>query len=564
MHRAVCERLGPRTALRFKRHGVYRDLSWADYRRQADWAAMGLIELGVQTVDRIALLSENRSEWLITDHAILSAGAINVPLHAPLAASQVEYQVGHSEARGIVVSSQAQVDKVFEVLDSLPNLEFLISFDPIESPDTSIRTLSWQGLMHRGRQAGRMAVEEIRKREAALTGDDSATIIYTSGTTGNVKGVVLTHQNLITNAQETGKISFVEPDDILLSWLPYSHIYARTVDHYLTTWAGIVVVLAESTETLIDNLAEIQPTWLTAVPRFYEKVWASVERLPHDECQVQLRRIFGPRLKQLTSGGAPLPRHVCEAFFKTGIPLLEGYGLTETSPVISFNNIENHRIGSVGQAIPGVNVKIANDGEILTRGPHVMKEYWKHPEATAEVIVDGWLHTGDVGELDPDGFLTVTDRKKDLIVTSSGKNVAPAKTENLLTSDIYIDQAVAYGDGRQFISALIVPNFDTLKAKVSELNCSLGNIDGFIRTQSIVDFYEERINALMQTVSQPERVRKFLLLARPFHVENDELTSTLKVRRRHIITKYETHLAALYDDFRSPSTDVVPIDSEPN
>ena len=548
MHRAVCERLGPRTAVRFKRHGVYRDLSWTDYRRQADWAAAGFIELGVQPGDRIALLSENRYEWLISDHAILSAGAINVPLHAPLAEKQVEYQAGHSQARGIVVSGQAQADKVFEVLDSLPNLEFLISFDRIKSPGSSVRTLTWQGLKHRGRQAGNTAVEQTRKRENALTGDDLATIIYTSGTTGNPKGVMLTHRNLLTNAQETGKISFLEPDDVLLSWLPYSHIYARTVDHYMTTWAGIVVALAESIDTLIDNLAEIHPTWLTGVPRFYEKVWTGVEHMPPDERQTELHRLFGPRLKHLTSGGAPLPRHVCEAFFAAGIPLLEGYGLTETSPVISFNNIENYRIGSVGQAIPGVDVQIAADGEILTRGPHVMKGYWKNPQATVEVIVDGWLHTGDVGELDADGYLTITDRKKDLIVTSSGKNVAPAETEHLLTSDSYIDQAVAYGDGRQFISALIVPNFENLHEMADELNCSIDVDDGFIQNQPIIDFYQERIDALMQAVSQPERVRKFLLLARPFQVEDDELTATLKVRRRHIIGKYEAQLAALYDN----------------
>lgn len=549
LHRRMAERMGSRVALRHVQHGLFCDLSWESYRRQIDDAAAGLISLGLQLGDRVAILSENRYEWLIADHAILSCGAADVPLHAPLAAAQVEYQVGHSESRGIVVSGQTQVDKVFAVLDSLPMLEFLVSFDPIIAPQSCrLKLLTWEGLKHRGWKMGAAGREEIDRREAATSGNALATIIYTSGTTGNPKGVMLTHDNLLTNAVGTGKISFLKPDDLLLSWLPYSHIYARTVDHYLTTWAGITVALAESIETLVDNLNDVQPTWLTAVPRLYEKIWNAVTELSPAERGQELRKVFGPRIRQLASGGAPLPRHVCEGFHAAGLPLLEGYGLTESSPVIAFNNLESFKIGTVGRSIEDVDVRIADDGEILTRGPHVMQGYWKNPTATAETIRDGWLYTGDVGKLDEEGFLSITDRKKDLFVTSAGKNIAPSELERLLTSDPFIDQAVVYGDGRHFISALIVPNEDSLKSEAARLGCKWEVSNGFITAKALIDFIQSRIDLVMQVVSQPERVKRCLLLEKPFQMADDELTATMKVRRRYILAKYEREMAVLYDE----------------
>jgi len=550
MHRSQCRLNGPRTVLRYKRNGLYHDVTWADYRWMADRAAAGLIELGVQHGDRVAILSENRYEWMVADQAILSTGSADVPLHAPLAPRQVEYQVGHSESRGIIVSNQDQADKVFQVLPALSNLEFLVSFEPVVAPASSskLRVLTWDGLMQRGGLAH--LEQKILAREAEITGDDLATIIYTSGTTGNPKGVMLTHGNLVGNAETTLAIGPQAPEDILLSWLPYSHIYARTCDLYVPAMAGSTVALAESMDTLVLNLAETRPSTLTSVPRFYEKVWCRVENLPPEARAAALRKIFGPRIRQLSSGGAPLPKHVCQGFFDAGLPLLEGYGLTETSPVVSFNTVDNYKIGTVGRAIPGVEIKIAPDGEILVRGPNVMHGYWRNPEATAEAIEkDGWFHTGDVGQLDADGYLTITDRKKDLIITSAGKNIAPSELERILVSDIYIDQAVVYGDGRRFVSALVVPNFEHLRQKAAELACKLeSNPDGFIQVPRIHEFLAQRIDAVMQQVSNPERVKKFLVLDRPFQVDADELTATLKVRRNHIIRKYERQLAALYDD----------------
>ncbi len=549
MHRASSERLGPRVALRYKRFGLYHDLNWIDYRRQADGAAAGLIGLGIRPGDRVGILSENRFEWLVADIAILSAGAADVPLHAPLAPPQAQYQLAHSGARGVIVSSQAQADKVFASIDGLPDLSWLVAFDPVTVPPVladRLRVLSWPGLIERGWLSGEEARREVLHREAATTADDLATIIYTSGTTGHPKGVMLTHRNLISNAEGTLQASPEGLDDVLLSWLPYSHIYARTTDHYLTILAGTVVCLAESVDTLILNLAEIQPTWMTSVPRFYEKIWMSVEHLTADQRAVALKRLFGPRIRRLSSGGAPLPRHVAEGFLEAGLPLLEGYGLTESSPVICFNRTDAHKVGTVGPPIPGVEVKIAPDGEILTRGPHVMKGYWKDPEATSRTIVDGWLHTGDVGQLDADGFLTITDRKKDIIVTSGGKNIAPSEIERLLVSDPFIDQAVVVGDARPFVSALIVPNLPALEARAAELGVPI-EVDGdLIVSEPLRTFYAERIAQLMQSVSNPERVKAFLLLSRPFSAEAEELTATHKVRRKHIVTKFANWIDTLY------------------
>jgi long-chain acyl-CoA synthetase len=550
-HRDACRRYGDNTALRFKRWSRYQDLSWSDYRRQADGAAAGLIELGINPNDRVAILSENRYEWLVADHAILSCGAVNVPLHAPLTAVQAAYQLGHSDTRGIFVSSQVQADKVADVLDSLPQIEFVVSFEPV-TPLPRVRYLSWPGLLHRGWLHGQTARNEIGRREAALEGDDLATLIYTSGTTGNPKGVMLTHANLLSNALATRQLAEMRLGDVQLSWLPYSHIYARTVDHYLATSAGTTLALAESVDTLVTNLAETQPMWINSVPRFYEKVWSEVETFASERRAGELRRIFGRNMRHLSSGGAPLPKHIGAAFYELGLPIFEGYGLTESSPVISFNCAARHRLGSVGPVIGGVEVRIAPDGEILTRGPHVMKGYWKDPQATAQALVDGWLHTGDVGYVDADGFLFITDRKKDLIITSGGKNIAPTELERLLISDPFIDQAVVYGDRRPFVVAMVVPNFSRLEEECTVQGWKLDVLGDFIVAPEVLSFYQSRIDNLMQAVSQPEGVKACLILARPLQVADEELTATLKVRRRHIIAKFEPQLAALYEGNRMP------------
>lgn len=546
MFQTISRKLGRKTALRYKIDGLYRDLSWDEYRQQVEQAAAGLVSLGLALGDRVALSSENRWEWLLTDMAILSAGLADVPLHASLVPRQVAYQVENSVARGMVVSGQAQADKFAAVQEGLPNVQFLISFEPIRW-EGSVPHFTWDGLKARGARFLQQYPNTIQDRAATLDRESLATIIYTSGTTGNPKGVMLTHGNLLSNAEGMLKVAVVEPDDVLLSWLPYSHIYARTCDHYTPMLGESVVALAENMETLVRNLAETQPTWMTAVPRFYEKVWSMVEALPPEVRKAKLPQVFGQRIKWLSSGGAALPPKIAEGFLASGLTLVQGYGLTETSPVISFNRRDNFKLASVGQTIPGVEVKIAADGEILTRGPHVMKGYWQNPEATAEVIEkDGWFHTGDIGYLDEDGFLFITDRKKDLIVTAGGKNVAPAELERILTSDPHLEHAVIFGDGRPFVSAILVPQPQMLQLRAKELGCTI-DLDGeWVTTPALHKYFAQRVEELMQAVSKPERVKKFLILGRPLAIEKEELTPKLSVRRKAIIAKYEKQLSALY------------------
>lgn len=547
MHRDVAARWGPKSALRFRRHGVYLDLSWSDYRRQCDAAAAGLLDLGLKIGDRVALFSDNRPEWLLADVALLSAGLVNVPLHASLVPMQAAYQIQHSQARGIIVDGPVRLDRIRSVLAALPQIEFIVAFDPVHW-HAPLPCLSWEGLKQKGIHHLRRRPSHVRERMEALTRDDLATIIYTSGTTGVPKGVMLTHGNLLANAQAMREQSDLEPDDLLLSWLPYSHIYARTCDHYTTMMTGCTVALADHMDTVVRQLSEVQPTWMTAVPRFYEKIWNLVAPLPIPDRADQLQNIFGRRIKWLTSGGAPLDPNIAEGFHEAGLLLLQGYGLTEASPVISFNSRKEYRLASVGAVLPGVEVVIAEDGEILTRGPHVMKGYWQDPDATREVIDDdGWLHTGDVGYLDEDGFLFITDRKKDIIVTAGGKNIAPAELERLLVADPHIDHAIIFGDAKPYVSALIVPQPQLLEAKAKELGCTVEKKGELITAPALVGFFLKRVEHLMQAVSQPERVKKILLLGRSLSLDQEELTPKLSVRRKAIIHKFLDEFERLYE-----------------
>jgi long-chain acyl-CoA synthetase len=560
LHRRQAERLGPRPALRYKRHGVYHDLSWEQYRADALACASALVEAGIAPGDRVGLLSENRVEWLVADLGILAAAAVNVPSHAPLAARQVHFQLADAGARWLFVSTREQLQKIQQVQNDLPALEGLVVFDRDPEPPPVLPSsrppvlCNWASFLQRGRQALPRTAAELARREAALGPDDLATIMYTSGTTGNPKGVMLTHHNLLSNASAALALAPRGPDDLLLSWLPYSHIYARLVDHYESILSGAPLCLAESAETLVQNLEEVQPALLTAVPRFYEKVLTAVATPDPEETGRRLRAVFGPRINWLSSGGAPLPRPVAEAYHAAGLLLLQGYGLTESSPVISFNQKTCHKLHTVGRAIPGVEVKIAPDGEVLTRGPHVMKGYWNNPQATAEAIRDGWLHTGDLGQLDADGFLTITGRKKELLVLSNGKKVVPSFIEGLLVADDCIDQAAVCGEGRNFLTALIVPHWENLRralrAEGAKVDCE--GEEALANHPAVRALVQQRIEAALKDVAGYEQVKKFVVLPRPFTVAGDELTVSLKLRRNVVLAKYAAQLEALYREGGQP------------
>jgi long-chain acyl-CoA synthetase len=538
--------LGPRPALRFKRHGLYYDLPWQRYAAAARAGAAALVRAGVRPGDRVGLLAENSADWLVADMAILAAGAINVPPHAPLTARQVLFQFAQTEVCWLFVSDRGQLAKVQQIRGELPAVRGVVAFDPDLAGDG---VQSFRGFLQRGREALPELDAELERRRAALGPDDLATIMYTSGTTGNPKGVMLSHGNLLSNSVASLEVAPHRPGDVVLNWLPFTHIYARTIDHYAASLVGgVLVCLAESADTLVENLREVLPTHMASVPRFYEKVLTLCSAADPAEKARRLRGVFGPRIDWLSSGGAPLAPAIARTYHAAGLLVLQGYGLTESSPVISFNTKERYKIETVGLPLPGVEIKIAPDGEVLTRGPHVMKGYWRDPKATAEALRDGWLHTGDLGELDADGFLKITGRKKELLVLSNGKKVAPALVEGLLLADPCIDQAVVCGEGRNFLTALIVPHWDNVRRELAAQGVSLPPGAEDNSPPAVQDLLEKRVAAALVDVSNAEQVKKFLIVPRPFSVANDELTVSLKLRRNIVLAKYADRLNAMYRD----------------
>ncbi len=512
-------RLGGYPALRYRRHGLYGDVSWEAYHAAAAGAAAALVEAGVDVGDRVGIVSENRSEWLVADMAILMAGAVTVSPHAPLTAAQVRYQLAHSGSVWCFVSTPEQFAKVQSVRHELPELRGVVSFEPCEG------AIWWPAF--RARRG-----PEVGRRLAAVTPEHLAAVMYTSGTTGDPKGVMLTHGNLLSNALACLGLTPHRADDVILSWLPYTHIYARTVDHYGALCAGVTLALAGSAETLVADLADVRPARMSSVPRFYEKLLGAVAHLPDAERRKKLRGYFGDRLDWVSSGGAPLPVAVAREYHAAGVKLMQGYGLTESSPVISFNTPEANRIGTVGRALPGVEIRIGEDGEVLTRGPHVMKGYWRNEAATAEAIRGGWLHTGDLGAIDEDGFLSITGRKKELLVLSNGKKVAPTNLEGLLCNDPYIDQAVVAGEGRNFLVALLVPKWDAVRREIG-----VGDPEAFLL---------KRCQEALRDLSRMEQIKKVIVLGTPFSVASDEMTVSLKLRRGVILANHGAAIEKLY------------------
>jgi long-chain acyl-CoA synthetase len=533
-HRA--SQLGDAVALRYKRHGLYHDIPWRDYHDAARCVAAALVAAGVKPGDRVGLLGENSADWLTADLAILYAGAVTVSPHAPLTARQVHYQFADAGVVWAFVSDRAQFAKLDSVRAELPELRGVVSFDPI--PDVPW----WQGFRLTGRASLPRVGAELDRRLAATSRDDLAAVMYTSGTTGNPKGVMLTHGNLLSNALACLEAQPHQPSDVFLSWLPFTHIYARTVDHYGALCAGNTLALAVSAETLVENLAEVQPTHMSCVPRFYEKLLAAFAALSAEDKRKRLKAVFGPRVVALCSGGAPLPVAINQEYLDAGLPLMQGYGLTESSPVISFNTPDANRVGTVGRAVPGVEVKIAPDGEILTRGPHVMKGYWKQPEATAEVLKDGWLYTGDLGTLDADGFLSITGRKKEMMVMSNGKKLVPANLEGLLVHSPLIDQAVVVGEGRNYLTALIVPAWPAVcqRLGLKEPPAAL------TQRPEVIELLKAECAAELKDVSHIEQMKRITLLAEPFSVASDEMTVSLKLRRGVILKKHAAEIERMY------------------
>ena len=573
--------------MRVKRGGTWQPLSYADLLQQVRHVSLGLGTLGVRAGDRVAILSENRPEWAIADYACLAARCPDVPVYPTLPASQVRHILRDSGAVAIFVSSAEQRAKVDEIRSELPGLRHVIAMNADAAGGDA---LSFADV----RQAGSAVTgrDEAWKELALAAGpDDLATLIYTSGTTGEPKGVMLTHGNIASNVEGGLQRLPLQDTDECLSFLPLSHIFERMAGHFCMMQSGAVINYATSMDTVAAEMGEVHPTVVLSHPRLYEKVYARVlesalggspikkqlffwaKRVGEQWVEytlgqrrvpgwlglryrvasflvfAKLRARVGGRIRFFVSGGAPLSADIAKFFYAAGLPVLEGYGLTETSPVIAVNGTDALKLGTVGKPLDNVEVEIAPDGEILTRGPHVMKGYFNKPEATAEAIDErGWLHTGDIGMLDAQGFLRITDRKKDIIVTAGGKNIAPQPIENQTKTSKFVSNAVMLGDRRKFPIMLIVPNQGQLEAWAERKGVHAESWVALLASPEVQAKMDRELKRVLRDRAHFEMPKKLLLLPEDFSIESGDLTPTLKVRRRVVEKRFAKEIDALYEE----------------
>lgn len=572
-------------ALRFKRAGQWEPISSQEFFQRVRSVACGLHNLGVKRGDHVGLLSENRPEWSVADFAILANGAADVPVYPTSTAEQAAFILADAGVEIIFVSTQEQVERILSVKDKIGSLKRIISFESV-SGDAMVSALA--DLEARGRALDAEHSELFERFSDAVESEDLATLIYTSGTTGEPKGVMLTHTNLVSNVIDCRSSMYYQPSDVALSYLPLSHIFERMI-FYAFFYYGVTICYSEGFDRVGANLLEVRPTVMTSVPRLFEKVFAKIEQgsveqgfprkqiffwakevgmswaklkandlpvPPFLDLKYQLayklvfkdwRGYIGDRIANFIAGGAPLPPDLAYIFYAGNILILQGYGLTETSPVISASHPDKFRMGSSGQPIPNVRVKIAPDGEICVKGPNVMKGYYQRPEATAAAFDDeGYFKTGDVGYLDPDGFLFVTDRKKDLIKTSGGKYIAPQPIENKIKLSRFVSQVVVVGNYRKHASALIVPNFEALEGYAQVKGITYSDKKELAHDLRIVDLLQRQVAKFTADLARWETIKKIAVLENELTIQDGELTPTLKVRRSTIERRYKDVIDRLY------------------
>ena len=575
--------------VRYKKEGRYTDISWKEMQRMVTNLGLGLISLGVEKDDIVTIFSENCWQWLVADLASLSIGAADAPIYATNSGAEAAYIINDSGSRFLFVSDQDHLNRVLGVKSTLKGLKKIITFDPISAGDKDI--ISLDEVIKLGEEY--KDKKSFDERLLSIEPEALATLIYTSGTTGPPKGVMLTHANLTANILQCyASHPIIGHQDVALTLLPWSHSLGRTVSVYLMLHIGAVLSLAESFGTVMENMTEIRPTLMVSVPRLFEKIhagifskvekasptkkklffWAvdvamravdyRVQRKPmpwslkiqYDLAESliysKLRHALGmDRIRIFINGGGALAVDIDRFFNGIGVNLHNGYGLTETSPVTNVNTFEVFEFGSVGPSLPDTQVKIAEDGEILIKGPQVMKGYFNKPDDTkATFTADGWFMTGDIGRLDERGCLYITDRKKDIIITAGGKNVAPQNIENTLVTDPFIEQAVVIGEGRKYLSALIIPNFSELISYAKNQGIPFDDKADLIRKPEIVSFFDEKIKTLMKDYARVEQIRKFTLLPREFSIESGELTPTLKMKRKIINQNFAGEIEAMYKE----------------
>jgi long-chain acyl-CoA synthetase len=576
------------TAALVKRGGAYQDVTWRELAEQARAVAAGLVALGVSPGDRVCIVANTRLEWVACDLGILGAGGVTVPIYPSNLSDECQHVCADSGAVAVIAEDAAQVEKLRAERGRLPSVKRVIQLTGAPTGDDWV--MSHQQLVELGKG---VSVEELAGRRASLDGDSILTIIYTSGTTGRPKGVMTTHANMLYEAQCLVEVDIVRPDDVQLLFLPLAHTFAKVLE---IGWFGTrhIMAFAESMETVKANLLEVRPTFICGVPRLFEKVHAAVvqkalavggvkaalfeaacrlstkkgeaelagrslsladslvfaalERLVFAKLGAALQQALGGRMRLMVSGGAPLSRAINWFFRDAGITIFEGYGLTETSAGSVVNRPGRQKIGTVGTPLPGTEVKIAEDGEVLLRGPGVMRGYWNNPTATSESIKDGWFHTGDIGLIDADGYLRITDRKKDIIITAGGKNVAPQNIENMLKAHSLVSQAVVHGDRRKYLTALVTIDPEALKRFAGEhglASASYAELTQHPELSRAVQLVIDDVNARLP---QHETIKKWKVLQNDFTQETGELTPTLKIKRKVINDRYRQVFDGFYDE----------------
>jgi long-chain acyl-CoA synthetase len=571
------ERFGERPAQRYKRDEAWQDLNYAELRDIIREIALGLVTLGVRPGDRVCVLSETRPEWVQVEFGIAAAGAVVVPIYPSSSSEECEWVIGDSGAVAVIFENAAQLAKVEHIRARLPEFRHAIVVDPVGAEAVSLDQLRvW------GRAGDR---SELERRIARVGRDDPAFVIYTSGTTGRPKGCVLTHQNMTACCRVTKELEILGAEDLAYLFLPLAHVFAQVVQLSASAVGGVVAYCSGDASAIVPDCGQVRPTCVPSVPRVFEKVHAlfashlpadalasavdvglAVNRLRRagdavpdelrhafDQFDAQLftrvRAVFGGRLRVAISGAAPIAPEILEFFHAAGVPVYEGYGLSESASVGTLNTRERLKIGTIGRPVPGCEVRIAEDGEINMRGPHIFSGYWNNPDATAEVLVDGWLLTGDLGSIDEDGFVTITGRKKDIIITAGGKNLTPANLEDELRHSPWISHAVMHGDRRPYPVALITLDAEQIIpwARERGLSANLSELAAHPLVRGLVQEAVDQANARSAKVAQ---IKKFAILDHDLSQETGELTPTLKVKRQIVQAKYADLFDSLYDEPR--------------
>lgn len=576
-----------RPVLKHRINDNWVGITYDELAKQTELFALGLATLGVKRGDKIAIIGENRPEWVYSDFAILGLGAVDVPLYPISTADTIEFCLNNSESVGIVVSNKFHLNKVLKIRNNCRTLKFIVVMNNDEEFSEN-NVFTFAQVQSKGQAFKQSHPTYFEDNINLCQENDVCTIIYTSGTTGEPKGVVLTHKNIVSNVKGAHEVFDINQNDIFLSFLPLCHIFERMAGYYTAFSSGGQIAYAESIEKVAQNMKDIQPTIMTAVPRLFERIYSKIKRNVENqpekkqkifnwaieigkEYQIalksghpvpiflslkrkladklvfhKLREATGGRLRFFISGGAALSRELGQFFEAVGLLIIEGYGLTESSPVLACNRVNDYKFGTVGKPYPGVEIKIAKDGEILAYGPNIMQGYYKNKKETDETIKDGWLHTGDIGVFDAEGFLIITDRKKHLFKTSGGKYIAPTPIENMFLASKYIDQFILIGDRRMFLSALIVPDFEALKEYADANRIEYKDMDDLVQKKQVYELLNKELDQFQKKLANFERVRKFAVLDKPFTIETGELTPSLKVKRKVIEERYKDLIEEMY------------------